>query len=97
MGHGLREGGKSWDLAEQVDSTVEEMLSRQYIRFCPTDAWKPARSLWDVYHVPIEVEGARQPYRLALGFYDWRTGERLPAFALDGSRLLDDQFLLAPR
>ena len=60
----------------------------------PTDAWRPGQPLRDVYRVAIEVTDARQPYRLALGFYDWRTGERLLAFGPDGTRLPDDQFLL---
>ena len=62
----------------------------------PTDAWKPGQPLRDTYRIPIEAADARQPYRLALGFYDWRTGERLLAFGSDGSRLPDDQYLLAP-
>jgi len=61
----------------------------------PTDAWKPGRPLRDIYRVPIVAADAQPPYQLALGFYDWRTGERLPAFGPRG-RLPDDQFLLAP-
>ncbi len=34
------------------------------------------------------------PYRLALGFYDWRTGERLPAVGRSGVLLPDDRLLL---
>ena len=62
----------------------------------PSDAWKPGQPLRDVYLVPIDVAGGRQPYRLALGFYDWQTGERLVALFPTGARLSDDQFLLGP-
>lgn len=60
----------------------------------PTDVWQPDQSLREVYRVPIDVVGARRPYRLVLGFYDWRTGERLSAFDPDGNHLPDDQFFL---
>jgi len=62
----------------------------------PTDAWRPGQPLRDIYRVPIEATEARLPYRLALGFYDWRTGERLPAFG-PGGRLPDDQYFLEPQ
>jgi len=60
----------------------------------PTDAWQPGQPLYDVYHIPIDVTGAPQPYRLALGFYDVQTGERLPAYSSDGSRLPEDRLML---
>jgi 4-amino-4-deoxy-L-arabinose transferase-like glycosyltransferase len=60
----------------------------------PCDAWQPGQAIRDVYRIPIEVTGAQTPYRLALGFYDWRTGERLPAADQTGNSLPDDQLLL---
>jgi len=60
----------------------------------PTDGWIPGRAWRDVYRVPISVQGARRPYRLALGFYDWRTGARLAATGADGKPLPDNQYLL---
>jgi hypothetical protein len=60
----------------------------------PTDAWQPRQPFRDVYRVPIDVAGARRPYRVALGFYDVETGERLPAYSPDGSRLLEDRLVL---
>jgi 4-amino-4-deoxy-L-arabinose transferase-like glycosyltransferase len=50
-------------------------------------------TLRDTYRVHIKSD-AGQPHLLALGFYDWRTGDRLPASASDGRRLPDDQHLV---
>ena len=47
MEYGLAERGKSRDLGDRVEITVEEMLSRQYIHFCPTDAWKPNINIYE--------------------------------------------------
>ncbi len=60
----------------------------------PTDAWQPGQPIRDVYRIPLDVAGAPVPYRLALGFYDWRTGERLPAVGRSGVLLPDDRLLL---
>jgi len=60
----------------------------------PTDGWIPGQAWRDVYRVPISVKGAQRPYRLALGFYDWRTGARLTAAGADGKPLPENQFLL---
>ena len=60
----------------------------------PTDAWQPDQPLRDTYRIPIDVAGAERPYRLALGFYDVQTGERLPTYSRDGSRLPEDRFVL---
>lgn len=59
----------------------------------PIDLWSPGQVVRDVYRVPVDVAEVRRPYRLALGFYDWRTGERLPAVGPDGDRLPEDQFV----
>jgi hypothetical protein len=60
----------------------------------PTDAWPPDQPLRDVYRISVDAVEARRPYQLALGFYDWRTGERLPALDRDGEHVPEDQFLL---
>lgn len=60
----------------------------------PTDAWPPGQPLRDRYRISVDMVGARRPYQLALGFYDWRTGERLPTVDRDGERLPEDQLLL---
>jgi hypothetical protein len=61
----------------------------------PCDAWQPGQTIRDVYRIPIDGSGAQPPYRLALGFYDWRTGERLPATGMGRNSLPDDQLLLS--
>jgi 4-amino-4-deoxy-L-arabinose transferase-like glycosyltransferase len=60
----------------------------------PTDAWQLGQPLQDTYRIPLDVTGAGWPYRLALGFYDVQTGERLPAYSHDGNRLLEDRLVL---
>ena len=47
MEYGLAERSRSRDPSERIEITVEEMLSRQYIRFCPTDAWKPNINIYE--------------------------------------------------
>jgi len=47
----------------------------------------------DTYRVHIETDGG-EPHLLAMGFYDWRTGDRLAATATDGQHLPDDQHLI---
>lgn len=41
----LTEEGSFHRFREQI--TVEEMLSRQYVRFCPTDAWRPNVNVYE--------------------------------------------------
>ncbi len=40
-------GETSSDFAAQVEMTVEDVLSRQYIRFCPSDAWQPNINIYE--------------------------------------------------
>jgi 4-amino-4-deoxy-L-arabinose transferase-like glycosyltransferase len=63
----------------------------------PTDAWRPGEALRDLYRIPIEAVDVQKPYRLILGFYDWRTEGRLPATSRDGERLTDDQYVVEVR
>ena len=39
--------GASSDFAAQVEISVEDVLSKQYIRFCPTDAWRPNINIYE--------------------------------------------------
>jgi hypothetical protein len=55
----------------------------------PTTAWRPGEIIADSRLVP---PGRR--YRV--GLYDPATGERLPAFDADGTRLADDALILDP-
>jgi hypothetical protein len=59
----------------------------------PTDAWQPGEPLIDTYHIALSSDASAAD-RIALGFYDWRTGERLPATSATGEPLPDAQVLL---
>jgi hypothetical protein len=54
----------------------------------PTTAWQPGEIVQDSRLVP---DGER----VRIGLYDATTGERLPAFAADGTRLVDDAAIIA--
>lgn len=43
----LAEKDRSWEPGERIEITVEELLSRQYVHFCPTDAWKPNINIYE--------------------------------------------------
>jgi hypothetical protein len=59
----------------------------------PTDVWQPGQAIRDTYQVPID-RNSGTPAQIAVGFYDWRTGERLPVLDPDGRSLPDGQFLI---
>ena len=60
----------------------------------PTDAWQPGQAIRDTYRVPVDLVEVQHPLSLALGFYDWQTGDRLPAFDRNGERLPEDRLIL---
>jgi HSP20 family molecular chaperone IbpA len=47
MNFRLAESDKTRGFAGRIEMTVEEMLSRQYIRFCSTDPWKPNINVYE--------------------------------------------------
>lgn len=47
MNYGLAESEKTRYGSGRIEVTIDEMLSRQYIRFCPTDAWKPNINIYE--------------------------------------------------
>lgn len=55
----------------------------------PTHLWRPGEIVQDSRPIPPGEE-----YRV--GLYDLASGQRLPAFATDGTRLPDDAVVLAP-
>jgi hypothetical protein len=55
----------------------------------PTSAWRPGEIVQDSRLVP-------PGQRYLVGLYDPVSGERLPAFAVDGTRLEDDAVTLVP-
>ncbi|HEX9925068.1 MAG TPA: hypothetical protein VGD99_20600, partial [Anaerolineae bacterium] len=54
----------------------------------PTDIWPPDEIIQDIH--PLPPDDVTQIDHLAIGLYDPATGERLPAYDLDGQRLPDD-------
>ncbi len=62
MNHHLAESGRVEDLASRVEIAVEEVLSKQYIRFCPSDAWRPNINVYETEEatvVCVDLAGMR--------------------------------------
>ncbi len=57
----------------------------------PTSMWLPGEILADSH--PLTLPGSG-PYTLAVGVYDWQTGQRLPVTDAAERRLPDDQALI---
>jgi hypothetical protein len=71
----------------------------------PTGAWSPGEVVADVHTFILARDGtpvAPGEYRLAVGMYDWNTGERLPVFLADGqsvatrAAVLDQPVIVTP-
>ncbi len=43
----------------------------------PMTSWRPEETLWDRQQLPLPATLAPGEYRLAIGVYNWQTGERL--------------------
>ncbi|MFN8471354.1 MAG: glycosyltransferase family 39 protein [Anaerolineae bacterium] len=52
-----------------------------------TTEWKPGETIIQRVDVPIAKDAARGPARVEIGWYDWRTGERLPVDGADTNSL----------
>jgi hypothetical protein len=59
----------------------------------PTSMWLPGEILGDLHPLTLPDAGL---YNLAVGVYDWQTGQRLPVTDALGQRLPDDQAVLEP-
>jgi hypothetical protein len=57
----------------------------------PTWSWSPDEIIVDPHTVVLPSNLPEGEYVLATGLYDWQTGERLPAHALDGTGLREDR------
>lgn len=44
----------------------------------PTTVWRPGETVIQQVNVPVAKDAPAGPARLSLGWYDWRSGERLP-------------------
>ena len=56
----------------------------------PTDLWVAGDLLADLRRVALPVESSPGRYTLLVGLYSLQTGERLPAFDEQGTRLPAD-------
>lgn len=61
----------------------------------PTTTWLPGEIISDEHHIPLPGDRPDQT-RLAIGFYDLATLERVPAYGCDGNRLPDDAVIIHP-
>jgi hypothetical protein len=61
----------------------------------PTWSWSGGEVIADPHTLVLPPDLLEGSYYLVAGLYDWRTGERLPATALEGERLTDDQIAVA--
>lgn len=59
----------------------------------PTSMWLPGEFLADSHPLTLPSSGQ---YTLAVGVYDWQTGQRLPVTNAFGERLTDDQAMIIP-
>jgi hypothetical protein len=55
----------------------------------PTTSWRPGETIADDYLIPIQADTPPGRYTIQLGLYLPLEGQRLPAFALDGTPLRD--------
>jgi len=60
----------------------------------PPTRWWPGQIVDDDYVITIPEDAPAGDYRIAVGMYDWQTGERLPLLDDAGTRLNDDQVFL---
>jgi len=61
----------------------------------PTWGWAAGETVADPHTILLPTDLCEGGYALAVGLYDWRTGERLPAVGVDGARLADDRVEVA--
>ena len=54
-----------------------------------TSGWRAGEFIEDFHRLTIPEEAVPGEYRILLGMYDWRTGERLPVTTSDGTALPD--------
>lgn len=60
----------------------------------PTSLWLPGETFQDRYTLALGVDLPPGAYSLALGLYDWATGERLPLTDSRGAPLPDNRVLI---
>jgi hypothetical protein len=61
----------------------------------PTWSWSPDETIIDPHTVVLPSDLPEGEFVLTAGLYDWQTGERLPVYRSDGTRLTEDRVSLA--
>ena len=62
----------------------------------PTSDWRIGLLVKDTYLLQLPAKAAPGDYAVLVGIYDWRTGERLPAWDRQGERIPQDAIELRP-
>ncbi len=73
-----------------VTQTDGQPLGGRY----PLSIWEPGELVADRYLIQLSSDMLPGSHRLQVGFYDWMTGVRLPAFSSQGVRQRDDSLPL---
>nr|MBC8492511.1 hypothetical protein [Chloroflexota bacterium] len=55
----------------------------------PTSHWSPGGFVEDLHRIPLPPDMQPGEYHIVIGLYDWRTGERLPAYDQNGNEIPD--------
>ena len=62
----------------------------------PTTDWQPGETIIQRIDVPMTKDAGVGPARIEIGWYDWRTGERLSLSGADGNSLTAGQINIQP-
>jgi hypothetical protein len=60
----------------------------------PTSHWSPGEFVEDLHRIPLPPDMQPGEYHIVIGLYDWRTGERLPAYDQNGNKIPDAAIVL---
>ncbi|MCL5025404.1 MAG: hypothetical protein M1531_02770 [Chloroflexi bacterium] len=59
-----------------------------------TSLWEEGDSIVDEHDIPVKADATKGPWRLAVGLYDPKTGERLPVADSEGRPQPDRMLIL---
>ncbi len=62
----------------------------------PTTDWRPGEIVIQRIDIPMAKDAGAGPAHIEIGWYDWRTGERLPLDGADGNSLTIGQINIQP-
>jgi len=61
----------------------------------PTTSWLAGDTIVDEYQIRVAQDAPPGEYQLAVGMYDWSTGQRLPASDAEGRQLPENRALIS--